>query len=283
MTGRHQYYSSPGATPSPSHQSSPSLSAKCEWPGFHNMECYEVGSYQAKYCAQHACEQLNCTYPKKLISIFQPGVPNLITARYCDFHTCEFGSCTEGVVSYVNNGMSAWSTYCSKHKCCEDNCHLKCSGSNGNYDHKRCQYHKCLESSCDKRAVDVFRYCEDHKCNRSSCGLRLIDGTLACNNHRCKTHIEPCGRAREVGSDLCGTHKCEICRNEVAEYKSSYCQHHECPRTSCFNPKERISPRDQGSPYHCQKHSYLCSTAGCPNFRESNRWECSHHKNVFHS
>ncbi|OCK96393.1 uncharacterized protein K441DRAFT_694918 [Cenococcum geophilum 1.58] len=262
------------------------------------MKCYEVGYNQAEYCAQHECEQLKCTYPKKLIYFFQPGVPNLITARYCDFHTCEFRSCTEGVVSYANNGTRAWSTYCSKHKCCEDNCHLKYFGSNGHHDHKRCELHKCLESSCDKRAVDVFRYCEDHKCNRSSCGLRLIDGTLACNNHRCKARIEPCGRAHEVGSDLCETRtykwrthylnqfhcpyhssdQCQICKNEVAETKSCYCQHHECTRTSCFNPKEQI--KDQGSPYYCQKHSYLCSVAGCPNPRESNSWECSHHKNA---
>lgn len=84
--------------------------------------------------------------------------------------TCEFGSCTEGVVSYVDNGMSAWSTYCSKRKsdvdsldssalspsnsdkCCEDNCHLKCSGSNGNYDHKRCQYRKYIKVSL----IEIF-------------------------------------------------------------------------------------------------------------------------------
>lgn len=84
--------------------------------------------------------------------------------------TCEFGSCTEGAVSYVNNGMSAWSTYCSKRKsdvnsldsralspsnsdkCCEDNCHLKYSGSNGNYDHKRCQYRKYIKVSL----IEIF-------------------------------------------------------------------------------------------------------------------------------
>jgi hypothetical protein len=70
----------------------------------------------------------------------------------------------------MNNGMSAWSTYCSKRKsdtdsldssalslsnsdkCCEDNCHLKCSGSDGNYDYKRCQYRKCIKVSL----IEIF-------------------------------------------------------------------------------------------------------------------------------
>ena len=70
---------------------------------------------------------------------------------------------------------------------------------------------------------------------------------------RCKTRIEPCGGAREVGSDLCETRtynwrthylnqfhctynssdKCEICRNEVTENKSCYCQHRMQRASTC--------------------------------------------------
>ena len=99
-----------------------------------------------------------------MLARYTPQASNL------SIDTCEFRSCTEGVVSYVDNGKSAWSTYCSRRKsdvdsldssalslsnsdkCCEDNCHLKCSGSNGNYDHKRCQYRKYSKVSL----IEIF-------------------------------------------------------------------------------------------------------------------------------
>ncbi|OCL11042.1 hypothetical protein AOQ84DRAFT_387105 [Glonium stellatum] len=116
MAGHYPYYSPPNVMQSPYRQSTPSTITKCEWPGFHSMECFEADFYHGKYCVQHGCEQPDCMYPKKLVSTVQPGVPNLSTVRYCDFHTCEVRSCTEGVVSYMSNGMSAWSPYCSRRK-----------------------------------------------------------------------------------------------------------------------------------------------------------------------
>jgi len=113
-------------------------------------------------------------------------------------------------VNGCNSETVAFSKYCEKHTCYEDDCYNLRLDSDFEYGY--CEEHTCKKENCFNIKTDESDFCVEHTCANPDCYAEVEKG-IWCNIHACK-HPD--------------------CLNE-AIFNGETCSEHICPMANCNN------------------------------------------------